>query len=181
MDPEKIEAIQAWPAPRNLKDAQGLLGFANFYRRFIKDFSRITAPIVALTKKDTPFVWNAACNAALDTFKAAFTSAPILVHYDPSLPVIVETDASNYVTAGILSQPHNGEWLPVAYFSKRMTPAECNYEIYDKELLAIVKAFELWRPELEGRASDEKIKVITDHQNLEYYMSTKQLNRRQAR
>ena len=62
-----------------------------------------------------------------------------------------------------------------------MTPAECNYEIYDKELLAIVKAFELWRPELEGRASDEKIKVITDYRNLEYYMSTKQLNRRQAR
>jgi len=94
---------------------------------------------------------------------------------------MVKTDASNYVAAGILLRLHSNVWKPVAYFSKKMSLAKCNYEIYNKELLAIVKAFELWRLELEGRASDDKIKVITDHRNLEYYMSTKQLNRRQAR
>jgi len=78
------------------------------------------------------------------------------------LLVIVETNASDYIAAGILSQLHGNVWKPVAYFSKKMSLAKCNYEIYNKKLLAIIKAFELWRPELEGRASDNKIKFITD-------------------
>ena len=93
---------------------------------------------------------------------------------------MVETDASDYVAAGILSQYDQDKILrPVAYFSKKHSPAECKYEIYDKELLAIIRAFEEWRPELEGAA--HQISVISDHKNLEYFMSTKQLNRRQAR
>ena len=92
----------------------------------------------------------------------------------------METDASDYVSAGILSQyGDDGILHPIAFFSKKHSPAECNYEIYDKELMAIVKAFEEWRPELEGAA--HPIQVLSDHKNLEYFMSTKLLNRRQAR
>jgi hypothetical protein len=84
------------------------------------------------------------------------------------------------VSTGVLSQyDDNGTLRPVAYFSKKHSPAECNYEIYDKELLAIIRSFEEWRPELEG--AEHPIAVISDHKNLEYFMSTKQLNRRQAR
>ncbi|KAH0603597.1 uncharacterized protein H6S33_007256, partial [Morchella sextelata] len=100
-------------------------------------------------------------------------------HFDPEKEITMETDASDYVSAGVLSQyDDNGTLRPVAYFSKKHSPAECNYEIYDKELLAIIRSFEEWRPELEGAA--DPIAVISDHKNLEYFMSTKQLNRRQA-
>jgi hypothetical protein len=93
---------------------------------------------------------------------------------------VIETDASDWVGAGILSQyDDDGVLRPVAYFSKKFTPQECNYEIYDKELLAIIRAFEEWRGELEG--AEYPIAVITDHRNLEYYMTTKKLTRRQAR
>ena len=93
---------------------------------------------------------------------------------------MVETDASDYVSAGVLSQLHlNGIWHPVAYFSKKHSLEECNYEIYDKELLAIIRSLEEWRPELEG--AKFPVKILSDHKNLEYFMSTKLLNRRQAR
>ena len=104
----------------------------------------------------------------------------MLAHYDSLLEMWVETDASDFVVAGVLSQKHgNGVLKPVAYFSKKMTPAECNYMIYDKELLAIIKSFETWRPEL--ASVNEPVKVLTDHRTLEHFMTTKQLNRRQAR
>ena len=91
----------------------------------------------------------------------------------------METDSSDFVTAGVLSQMHDGMLRPVAFFSKKMSPAECNYMIYDKELLAIVKSFKTWRPEL--ASVDRPVKVYTDYKNLEHFMTTKQLNRRQAR
>ena len=94
----------------------------------------------------------------------------------------VEVDSSDIVVAGVLSQiGKDGRLHPVAFFSKKMSPAECNYEIYDKELLAIVRAFEEWRPELAGTDPGKPVKVLSDHRNLEYFMTTRQLNRRQAR
>ncbi len=109
--------------------------------------------------------------------KKAFIFDVILRHYNPDLKIVVEIDASDYVSGGILSQyDENGVLHPVAYFSKKHNPAECNYEIYDKELMAIVRAFEEWRPELEG--SPTPVEVITNHKNLEYFILTKQLNRR---
>ena len=103
----------------------------------------------------------------------------MLAHYDSKLETWVETDASNFVVAGVLSQMHGEVLKPVAYFSKKMTPAECNYMIYDKELLAIVKSFETWRPEL--ASVNELVKVLTNHQNLEHFITSKQLNCRQTR
>ncbi len=116
----------------------------------------------------------------LHPYKDAFTSAPILQHFDYEKAIVVETDASDYVSAGVLSQPdENGVLRPVAFFSKKHSPAECNYEIYDKELLAIVRSFEEWRPHLIGAA--EPIRVLTDHKNLEYFATKWQLNQRQVR
>ena len=180
MDPAKVETVINWPTPQNVKDVQSFLGFANFYRRFILRFSMIAGPLTNLTRKDVKFLWTDKCQQAFDTMKRTFTSDVVLLHFDPDKPIIVETDASDYISAGILSQyDKNSVLRPIAYFSKKHNPAECNYEIYDKELMAIVRAFEEWRPELEGSA--HPINVITDHKNLEYFTSSKQLSRRQAR
>lgn len=180
MDPDKVSTVVHWKTPTCLTDVQSFIGFGNFYRRFIRNFGTIIAPLVALTKKGTPFAWSSSCQLAFDQLKKAFTEAPVLKPFDWNREVIVETDASDYVSAGVLSQPDDdGIIHPVAFFSKKHSATECNYEIYDKELLAIVRCFEEWRPELEGASSP--IKVITDHRNLEYFMTTKLLNRRQAR
>ena len=92
----------------------------------------------------------------------------------------METDSSDYVSGGVLFQKDkNGDLRPVAFFSKTMSPAECNYDIYDKELLAIIRCLEQWRPELES--CEEPIKIMTDHKNLEHFYTTKKLSRRQTR
>ena len=186
MDPKKIEAIRDWKPPNKdkdkdkIKEVQAFLGFANFYRRFISGFSTIVKPLTELTKKGKVFDWDDACTTAFKTLIERFISAPILKWFDPDLEIMVETDASDYVSAGVLSQLHpDGIWHPVAYFSKKHSPEECNYEIYDKELLAIIRSLEEWRPELEG--AKFPVKILSDHKNLEYFMSTKLLNRRQAR
>lgn len=180
MDPAKVQAILDWETPKNVKDVRAFLGFANFYRRFIDNFSNTVSPMIELTKKNATFRFSEACQQAFDQLKQAFTTAPILRHFDPDLPIVVEADSSDYVTAGVLSQRGpDGVLRPVAYFSKRMNPAEGNYEIYDKELLAIVRCFEQWRPELEGASFP--IDVLSDHKNLQYFTTTKQLSHRQAR
>jgi transposase InsO family protein len=180
MDPDKVEAVKAWPTPEKLKDVRAFLGFANFYRRFIRSYSQVVRPLTRLTQKDVPFQWTKTEQEAFDNLKTCFTTAPVLRRFDHDRDVIVETDASDYVSAGILSQyDDDGILHPVAYFSKKHSPAECNYEIYDKELMAIVRAFEEWRPELQS--VENPIQVLTDHKNLEYFTTTKLLNRRQAR
>ncbi len=180
MDPNKIQTIVTWKTPTCLTDVQAFIGFANFYRRFIRDFSTIISPLVQLTKKGTQFRWDKERQAAFDKLKAAFTSAPILTPFDWTREVVLETDASDYVSAGVLSQyGDDGIMRPVAFFSKKHSNTECNYEIYDKELLAIIRCFEEWRPELEG--CELPVKILTDHKNLEYFTTTKMLNRRQAR
>ena len=191
MDPAKIETIQNWPTPRTHKDVLAFLEFVNFYRKFILHFGRVALPLTDMAKtkdkvlsdKEKPvFIWSSACQRAFEELKRRAASDPIMQHFDPDKDSHVEVDASDYVTAGILSQTDsNGALRPVAYFSKKMSPAECNYEIYDKELLAIVRAFEEWRPELAGNDPKHPVNVLSDHRSLEYFMTTKELNRRQAR
>ena len=114
-----------------------------------------------LTQKDTPFQWNEACQKAVDHMKEAVTSAPILRHFDRNRDSILETDSSDYVNGGVLSQYDNeGVLHPLAFYRKNMNPAECNHEIYDKELRAIIRCLEHWRPELE--ATDVPIQIFTD-------------------
>lgn len=180
MDQEKVKTITDWGAPRSLKDLQRFLGFANFYRRFIEGFSRVTSPMNKLLRKDTVWNWGDEQDRAFQELKQAFCDAPILSTYDYSRRTVVETDASDWAAGGVLSQyDDEGLLRPVAYFSARHSPAECNYEIYDKELLAIIKSLEEWRPELHG--TQEPFEVMTDHKNLEYFTTTKALNQRQAR
>ena len=179
MNSAKVSIIVKWLILVNIKDVQSFLGFANFYQRFIYGYSKLASPLICLTKKDVPFEWTTECQSAFDALKKAFMSDVILRHYNLDLKIIVETDTSDYVSGGILSQYDKNDVLhPIAYFSKKHNSAECNYEIYDKELMAIICTFEEWCPELEG--STYLINVITDHKNLEYFMFTKQLSRRQA-
>lgn len=193
MEKDRITSISEWPEPASVKEVQVFLGFANFYRRFIEGYSRIVHPITNLLKttqnatKPGGFKWTQECQEAFDNLKRTFTTAPILVHFDPEKPIRVETDASGFAIAGILSQPKEWptadgatpEWHPVAFYSRKMDKAELNYETHDQELLAIIKSFEQWRHYLEG--SRHPVTVMTDHNNLKYFMTTSTLTRRQAR
>jgi len=180
MASDKVQVIQDWPEPRKVKDVQSFLGFANFYRRFIYNFSDIVVPLTRLTRKNTAFVFGEAQRAAFNLLKNAFSSAPVLTHWIPDCPIIVETDASDYALAAILSiQLENGEIHPVAFHSRSFNPTELNYDVHDKELFAIFEAFRIWRHYLDGSALP--VDVVTDHKNLEYFATTKILNRRQAR
>jgi hypothetical protein len=179
MDETKVKVIQDWPTPRKVKDIQSFLGFANFYRRFIQDYSKITIPLTHLTRKGIPWNWDDRAQQAFDELKRAFTSAPILTHWNPDAPIVVETDASDYALAAIISTYVDGDLHPIAFHSRTFNSAELNYDVHDKELLAIFEAFQKWRHYLEGTASP--VDVVTDHKNLEYFSTTKLLTRRQAR
>lgn len=148
VDPEKVSVIKNWQYPTSVRGIQSFLGFCNFYRRFIPSFGVIAKPLINLTKSNTPFNFSIECQEAFDSLKITLTTAPILRHYNPNLECMLETDASDGVVAGVLSQKHGDDWLPVAFFSKTLAPAELNYAVYDKEMLAIVRSFGQWRPEL---------------------------------
>src|SRR5882724_1376465 len=180
MDPAKVQTIQDWPEPRKVKDIQSFLGFANFYRRFIHEYSDIVIPLTRLTRKDLKWNFSAACRDAFNQLKTAFLSAPVLTHWIPDTPMTVETDASDYAIAAILSITlPDGEIHPVAFHSHTLTAPELNYDTHNKELLAIFEAFQKWRHYLEG--SGTPVDVVTNHKNLEYFATTKLLTRRQAR
>ena len=175
----KVDSITSWEATKNIKDIQRFLGFANYYRKFIKNFSALCRPLTdSLKKTDKEFEWTELHQHSFKELKKAFTSAPILRHFDPLKEVIIETDASNFALGCVLSQKHEGRLHPVAFHSRKMSPAERNYDIHDKEMLAIVDAFKVWRHYCHGIRT---IPVYTDHNNLKYFMDTKTLNGRQAR
>ena len=179
VDPEKIQAIIEWTISTTVKGLQAFLGFCNFYRRFIEAYSRITKPLHQLTRKEARFDFDMKCQEAFQRLKQALTSAPILHHWDPDRPTKIETDASDGVTSGILSQQAEDHlWHPVAYFSKTMAAAECNYEIHDKEMLAIIRAVQEWRAELVSVKT--RFKIYSDHEALKYFMTKRILNARQA-
>ena len=165
MDPGKVSAVKSWPTPTMLKKVRAFIGFANFYRRFIKDFSTMARPLHDLTKKDTPWQWNKEQQEAFDSIKQQFCMEPILKVYDPELPTRVEVDTSGFATGGILSQKHDdGLWHPIVYRSQSMSKEECNYEIYNREMLGLICALEDWCHFLEGIT----FKVITGHKNIEW-------------
>src|SRR5882724_10650841 len=180
MDSAKTDAVSIWTTPTNLKAVQAFLGFANFYCRFIEGFSNIVIPLICLTRKDTPFIWGPDHTMVFGTLKEAFTQAPILAHFNPDNPIVVETDTSYYAITAIISQisPNDGDIHPITFYSHSMQPAELNYEIYNKELLTIFKAFRQWHNYLEGSA--HVMLMLSDHKNLEYFTTTKQLMRRQV-
>ncbi|KAK3560881.1 hypothetical protein QTP86_022913 [Hemibagrus guttatus] len=155
MDAVEVRAVTDWPAPTTVRELQRFLGFANFYRRFIQNYS--------------------------SQLKDCFTTAPILRHLDPDLPFVVEVDASSSGLGAVLSQRHGepGNLHPCAYYSRKLTAAEANYDVGNRELLAIKAALEEWHHWLEG--ARHPFQVLTDHRNLEYLRVAKRLNPRQAR
>lgn len=179
MDPEKVRAIQEWEAPVSVKGVQSFLGFANFYRRFIKSYSQLTKPMTDLVRKDQKFVWTDDAEQAFQKLKKIFVSAPLLVRFDHTRETVVETDASGWCIGGTLMQADDEGFLrPYAFYSKKMSPAECNYPIYDKEMLAIVRCLEEWDAELRSVLT---FTIRSDHKNLEYFMSVRKLTERQMR
>jgi hypothetical protein len=127
MDSAKVEAFENWEAPEKLKEVLAFLGFANFYQRFIRNYSRIVQPLTKLTKKLVPFHWGPDQRRAFSELKVAFTTAPVAVHFDFEKEIVLETDASSYVSAGVLSQyDDQGIIYPVAFFSKKHSPAKEN-------------------------------------------------------
>jgi len=179
MSDNKIKIIQDWPEPKKVKDIQSFLGFANFYRQFIFNYSDIVIPLTCLTWKDIPWKFDSSCQDAFNSLKKAFTSAPILTHWISDAQLIVEIDASDYALAAILSIVNKDNKVhPVAFHSRTFTAAELNYNTHDKELLAIFEAFKIWWHYLEGPAYP--IDVVMDHKNLEYFSTTKVLTWRQA-
>ena len=130
-----------WDAPETVKDIQSFLGFANFYRQFIEGYSKLTRPLTDLTKKSVKFFWSTEFDKAFPELKSRFTSVLILRHFDPHLPCIIECDVSDFAIGAILLQKVDGRLYPVAFHSRKMNKHEINYEIHDKELLAISSAF----------------------------------------
>jgi hypothetical protein len=186
MEGDRVATIEDWPTPGSLRDVQVFLGFTNFYRRFIRKYAKVSAPISDLLRKDhqgkeaSKWEWTREAELAFRKLKRLFGEAPLLQHFDPSKPIVLQTDASGYAIAGILNQYDGfGILRPVNFCSRKCTPAEQNYDTYDRELLAIVESFKQWRHHLEG--ARYPVLVRCDHKNLEYFTTTKVLSRRQAR
>ncbi|SOV07041.1 uncharacterized protein UDID_17995 [Ustilago sp. UG-2017a] len=182
MDPEKVRTVKEWPMPASIHDIQRFLGFANFYRRFIAHFARIAKPLTSLVKPTERFKKFELPEEAQQAFHQliqAFTSAGVLQHFDYHLPTRLETDASDFAIAGVLKQEHEERWHPVAFYSRKMSSAERNYEIHDKELLAVVACLTQWRHMLAGLPS--QLVILTDHEALKYFKSQRHITGRQAR
>ncbi|SOV07708.1 uncharacterized protein UDID_19391 [Ustilago sp. UG-2017a] len=157
MDPSKTEVITNWPVPTSVHDVQ----------------------LLHKEAQSTPFAWGHAAQHAFEQLRSSFSTDTILHHFDPARPIIVKTDASDFAVAAVLSQSFDqGTRHPIAFFSKKLDPAQLNYPIFDKEMFAIVAAFKHWRQYLEG--AKFPVQVLTDHHSLEYFTTTKQLNCRQA-
>ena len=144
MEQEKNKAVKKWKIPEKVKDVESFLGFANFYRRFIQNFSHIAKPLNELKGKKE-WKWEKEHQKAFEELKERITSQPVLALPRREGKFRVETDASGHAIGGVLSQEQEGKWKPIAFLSRTMQPAERNYEIYDKELLAIVEALSKWR------------------------------------
>ena len=180
MDPVKVAGVAQWPVPRNVTEVQSFLGFCNFYRRFIDHFSEMATPLNSLTRKSTPWIWGEQEAQAFADLKDAITSEPVLIFPDDSRQFRVKADCSGRASGAELSQiGSDNVWRPVAFMSKSLSETERNYEIHDKEMLAIIRALKEWRHYLEGAA--KQFIVLTDHKNLEYFRTAQKLNRRQAR
>jgi len=179
MDEEKIRTIKEWKKPTNVQGIQSFLGFANFYRLFIRDYSKITTPLSYLTRKEKGWEWSDKQQEAFEMLKKAMIMEPILQHFDPEQPITIETDASDYAIGAICSQPdEKGILHPVAYYSRNLKDPERNYDIHDKELLVIVDTLRKW--DTYCKTTGPKLTILTDHKNLEYWKTKKDLNLRQA-
>ena len=177
MEKEKVKGVLEWPTPKCVKEVQKFLGLANYYRRFIEGFATVARPLHDLVKKEKRWEWTEREENAFKELKERFTQEPVLAAPDIDKKMRMEADASDYATGGVLSMEcEDGLWRPVAFLSKLLNETERNYEIHDKEMLAIIRGLEAWRHLLEG--AQYKFEIWMDHKNLEYFMKVQKLNRR---
>jgi hypothetical protein len=197
IDQDRVKTIVDWPKPRTVRDIRVFIGFMNYYRRFIAKFSKLALPLTKLTQKgpnaargghaqrreeSQTIQLGAEGEESFQQLKDAFLSVPILCHFERDRETHVEVDASGGAISGILSQlvPNKDgklQWRPIDFYSRQLIQAEYNYDTHDQELLAIVKSLDHWRHYLDGIPFE----VLTDHQNLKWFMETKVLNHRQVR
>ena len=167
VDKAKIELISQLPSPTNVKKVRQFLGHAGFYRRFIKDFSKISKPLYKLLDKDAKFVWENECQESFEELKSHLTTAPIVRAPTWQFPFEVMCDASDLAIGAVLGQRDDGKPHVVYYASKTLNEAQRNYTTTEKELLAVVYALDKFRAYLVG--SD--IVIFTDHSALKYLLT----------
>ena len=177
MEEDKVKAIREWPAPTSVKGIRSFLGLAGYYRRFVKNFSKIASPLSELLHKDKPFEWKGSQQQAFDNLKLAVASGPVLIIPDESKPYVVTTDSSGFAIGATLSQDQGHGLQPIAFMSQKMLPAEKNYPVHEQELLAVVCALKEWRHYLHGR----KFTVVSDHRSLRFLPTQPHLSPRQIR
>ncbi|GBG68894.1 hypothetical protein CBR_g3592 [Chara braunii] len=168
----KIAAIQEWPQPQTVRDVWSFMGLASYYRKFVRNFSAVTAPLTNLTKKDTPFLWSLHCQLAFTRLKKALTRAPVLKLLDPTLPFILTIDASQYGIGAVLQQDDGNGLRPVEFMSKKIETQKLQDSTYEKELYALVCALKHWKHFLLGR----HFKIFSDHSTLQWMKSQGELN-----
>jgi hypothetical protein len=175
----KVKAVSDYPVPKTVTQVRSFLGMAGYYRKFIRDFSKIAAPLTNLQHKDARFQWGDKQQAAFDALKQALTRTPVLIHPDPTFPYCIHTDASGFATSAVLSQDQGQGRLPVEFTSRKMNDAETRYAVHEQELLAIVRAVEEWGHYLIG--SSFPVHIFTDHASLQFLNTQPDLTARQAR
>ena len=179
IEEEKVKGVLEWPTPKCIKDVQKFLGLANYYHQFIKGFVSVARPLHDMVKKDKKWKWTERQEKAFRELKEQFTKEPVLAAPDIDKKIRMEVDTLDYTMGGVLSMEYeDGQWRPVVFLSKLLNEMERNYEIHDKEILAIIRGLEAWRHLLEG--AQYKFEIWTDHKNLEYFMKAQNLNRKQA-
>lgn len=175
---DKVQAVRDWPQPRSVHDIRSFLGLAGFYRRFVKEYSKVALPLTELTKEKNPFVWGAKQQSAFDALKQALSTAPVLVIADPTKPYVLNCDACDYAIGATLQQDHGNGLQPIAYMSRKLTPAEINYDTREKEFMALVDACSHWRQYLHN---EEPFTLLSDHDSLKYHKTMPNLSGRLAR
>ena len=178
---DKIEAVREWPVPTSMRELRAFLGLAGYYRRFVKGFSEIALPLTELTRNATHqrLLWGARQQVAFVELKRALQSTPVLALPDPTLPFVVNCDASGYAVGAVLQQDRGSGLQPVAFLSKKLTGAESRYPVHEQELLAIITALTSWRHYLSGTAVP--VRVRTDHKSLIHFQTQPMISGRQTR
>lgn len=176
-NPDKIAAIKKFPVPKTPKEIKSFLGLIGYYRKFIKDFAKLTKPLTTCLKKGAKIEHDEKFLHSFETCKNILTNDPLLQYPDFDKPFVVTTDASQFAIGGILSQGNIGSDKPIAYASRTLNNAEINYSVIEKELLGIIYAVKYFRPYLFGR----KFKIVTDHKPLQWLFSLKEPQSRLVR
>jgi len=189
MDPSKIKGVADWPVPRNPTEIRQFLGFTDYYQYFIPNYSKIVQPLLKLTRKALNWDWGKPQMRAFEELKTCMCACPVLTQPDFNKQFYLSTDASAYSVGAVLLQEgeattsqtktHKPKLHPITYYSATFIPAERNYDIYKRELLAMMKSLAYWRHYLGW--TKKPFKILTDHTNLQYWKSPKNLNRQTAR